>query len=222
LTNKQILVEGLIQFHQNSVWIYKPEPFLVKCDYIFSLITPSAARELHLHPGGIGLDYTWYMRHDKWSNSVDKSRLITFSPRTTHLIDDVVQSGGDQSTIKKIKLDIKMCDSSMKYWYRRHLDPDLEVKFKFSQVQRLAVHRLVQSFEVHLDVEESMTWSANCYKCVDNIIANLVAECEKVGVAFIPDGSTQTMGLHPNQPRGKYYKRLVVCRERTRASKVSS
>lgn len=220
-----MLLEGLTQFHQNSIWIFQPDPLLAKCDYIFSPLDSSLVREQHLYPAHMRRGFLWYTRHEGLARPADDRRLVTLRPGTKHLINNMAVTGGDQSAVQKIKLDLNIRHSIWnKNWGGNNLIS--HVKVKFPQLERLAVHSHLRSFEVIIDVEMWPRDSVDKREYADNTIADLIAELGKIGAALIPTGSTRITGGPREQPRLSYpldyYKQLIWCRERTRGSGPTS
>jgi hypothetical protein len=58
LTSKQMMLEGLAQFHRHSIWIFGSGCKTERSASIFPLITPALVHEQHLYVGGTRDDWT--------------------------------------------------------------------------------------------------------------------------------------------------------------------
>lgn len=132
--NEQIFLEGLTQFTKLCVEFRTSPPAGKMRLYLFAYESFTRALAASI-PGDIGRCSRWCIHHNKWANDADKSRLITLRPLVVHLINNMAASGGDQSAIQKIKLNLKISSSSLENRDGWVSGPISDVKFRFTQLE---------------------------------------------------------------------------------------
>jgi hypothetical protein len=156
------MLESLAQFHQRSIWIFEPCSKANRLEYIFPLITPAFVHEQHLYLGGTS--YDWTDRSNRWpvlsglrffknvpypsegsiSSPQTYPHIITPRPSTMRLVNLMTTSADAQSTVRKIKLDLRIDDRRLKSRRGRRRHYFADIMFDFSKSDRLAVHRELQ------------------------------------------------------------------------------
>jgi hypothetical protein len=195
LSCKQMLVEGLAEFHRRSVWIFESWDKSEKPEYVFPLITPALVHEQHLYVDGIKkFCRATRLRHYgaeqmRQSGLYEPAHLITLSASTVGLV-DLMTVVSDNHKVQKVKIILRIYDDHLRYpadgqmnWNHHHIP---NIMFDLSAFERLAAHSQLQILEVETTVfKEKMI--QNCVN-LDIAISNLMTEVDAVGKAIMPGG----------------------------------
>ncbi|KAL5114004.1 hypothetical protein ACEQ8H_008109 [Pleosporales sp. CAS-2024a] len=215
LTSKQMLVEGVAEFHRRSIWMFESWGETLSSEYVFPLITCGLVHEQHLflapkNGHGTGL---WFFRDVPYEMLGDPSlpHVIALGASTVHLIDIMTESSTTHDSVRKIRFILDLHDKHLRHVRsdadRRHPANHLpDVMFDFSDLKRLSRHRRLETFEVDIQVYKDglMRNSAN----LDQAMANLMTELAVVGKALIPDGEAVQSDAGPNWPLVRGVKRF--------------
>jgi hypothetical protein len=190
-----MLVDGLAEFHRQSVWTFESWDKSERSEYIFPLITPALVHEQHLYvddSNKFGRENG--LRHYRaepiqQSGSSDYAHFITLSGSTIGLV-DLMTVVNDNRKVQKVKIILRMYDDHLKYpvdgqvnWNQYHMP---NIMFDLSAFDRLSAYDRLQSLEVETTVfKERMIQScAN----LDVAMSNLMTELDIVGKAIMPGG----------------------------------
>jgi hypothetical protein len=211
LTSKQMMLEGLAQFHRHSIWIFGSGCKTERSASIFPLITPALVHEQHLYVGGTRDDWTdnnvgwlgfqgpqhglWFFRYaDYMSEGSSKhARIITTPPWTDKMVNLMMTTTDAHTTVQKIKVHLRIDDRRLQchrcnHYYYYYSD----ILFDFSLFDGLAAHAQLQTLEVTAQIHKRGFLPT---ENLDTMVANLMTELEIVGKAVVPGGiSIQT---HP-------------------------
>jgi hypothetical protein len=195
-----MLLEGIAEFHQRSVWIFKSSSAsleVARTEYVFPLITPALVREHHLlitegnrsmKDFADGVHYLPFLV-DEVKEGKKVYNVLTPKSNTMALINVMTTSAEAHDAVQNIKIDIRLAESAFgpaeEGVYLRNVVYDL------SKLDRLAVHRRLRTFEVsvQLEAEGPTFWAMRLKKAVNHLMTelNIVAE------ALVPGGVvTQT------------------------------
>ncbi|KAH3905068.1 hypothetical protein HBI56_230520 [Parastagonospora nodorum] len=211
LTNKQMMLEGLAEFHRRAVWIFESWGKTDKKEYIFPLIKPALVHEQHLYVDGTGSrphhrGLIYFSKDVAWStqDEVGPPHIVTLRANTIGLVDLMSDSVDAISDVRKVKIYLQIHDQRFRFrrvqgtlrpWNLYHV-PD--IMFDFTELDRLAVHKRLQVFEVEVQVfKDGIIQScAN----LDRAMANLITELKIVGKALLPEGKFVQTESQPGWP----------------------
>jgi hypothetical protein len=133
-----MLLEGLAQFHQHSIWLFETSSKVDSSEYTFPLITPSLVREQHLIIAPLKSDP--YKVFEK--RRTETKRIFSLRSDTMALVNTMTTSTEEYDAVRKVKIEMTLLLSD--FTIGRH-----SVRcFDLSGLDRLAVHRRLESFEV--------------------------------------------------------------------------
>jgi hypothetical protein len=207
LTCKQMLVEGLAEFHRLAVWIFESWDKSERSEYVFPLITPALVHEQHLYID----DNKKFCRENglrhyraepmQQSGSSDCVHLITLSASTIGLV-DLMTVMNDNHKVQKVKIILRIYDDHLRYpdggqvnWNQYHMP---NIMFDLSAFDRLAAYNRLQTLEVETTVfkERMIHDCAN----LDVAISNLMTQLDTIGKAVVPGGKVVQTASAPTWP----------------------
>lgn len=209
LTNKQMMLEGLSEFHRHAVWIFESWGKTDKKEYIFPLINPVLVHEQHLyvnstgsrpHRGGL----VYFKKAEPWPQDwAGPPRIVILRANTIGLVNLMSDSSDTTSDVRKVKLYFRIHDRHFRFrvrgririWNLYHVP---EIMFDFSELDRLAVHKRLQTFEVEIQVFKDGVIQS-CAN-LDQAMANLITELKIVGKALLPEGKCVQTESEPGWP----------------------
>ena len=190
LASKQMLLEGLVEFHQRSVWHYtmRNRGDTKNNELVFPLITPGLVRKL-------GLPAELQVRSEDSSVGI-----CSPSPDMVGVLNSAVTSMTSQNVLQEIKLSFNAEDRSL---------PSGVLLFDFSKLERLAIHRGLRKFEIELRT------SPSSYALWDytGAIEPMKAELQRVGELLVPGGTT-TVTSRPTGLSDHFILQTLVCQRR--------
>ncbi|KAF2030417.1 hypothetical protein EK21DRAFT_111941 [Setomelanomma holmii] len=200
----QILLEGLAEFHQRSVWHFETSTRYRASEYIFPLITPALVREYHLiidqstfpPPGLLAPNCPFDMLEynvERSDGTEEVACNLVPKAKTMALINMMTASAKEYSALAKIKMTIV-------FDYHAFLAPDTSHggngyvyrTFDLSRFDRLAVHRHLRTFEtkIFVKVDQHHQYQQMEGATIDAVITEL----GNVGQALIPGGKSTQKG----------------------------
>ncbi|KAF2250813.1 hypothetical protein BU26DRAFT_562779 [Trematosphaeria pertusa] len=183
LASKQILLEGLAQFHRQSVWHFVDTDAENRpSEYVFPLLTP-------------GLVYAQHLHLEHWTPLDRKDGTFTLRKESVALVNRMVSSMHEDDALKEIRVSI--------LWGA--VDPAIlasACQFDLSKLERLGVQRGVEEFGFHVAVE-GLAWGGvpaarRRVQLAETQFGDaLKSEAERVGRALVPDGvESQALDTH--------------------------
>ncbi|KAJ4376081.1 hypothetical protein N0V83_001362 [Neocucurbitaria cava] len=211
LTSKQLLLEGCSAFVKQGVWHFSPHEVgpLEPSQYIFPLITPGMVRAHHLHLGSESDGYypfcgrySYQEGYEKHEGEVDDGTAQQYHwlPKASITpINAMAASMEFSTTVKEVKVDIKVYNIAMQLEYGGVLQYPNAYEFDLSQLERLAVHRGLQSFKAKLVVRVTPGRRPASISDTDTMKLALMDELERIGTLLVEGGSVvRVNSLNPN------------------------
>jgi hypothetical protein len=195
LTNKQMLLEGLRQFHERSIWIFaggRTQP----SEYVFPLITPGRVPTFHV---GLGRRTSHVNNHEalhqpfQQRDSIDPGweplehtadgieRYFWLQQATKTDLNTMTRSSEVGEGVKEMKVIVHIPQDlarSVQHEGRQQF-PRL-YSFDLSYFERLAVHRGLRTFEA--DIFVYYWFQPDSREESQKVIQTLMAEFERIGV----------------------------------------
>ncbi|KAF1847763.1 uncharacterized protein K460DRAFT_403089 [Cucurbitaria berberidis CBS 394.84] len=192
LTNKQMLLEGLAEFHQQSFWHFKTESHAVlkPSEYTFPLITPGLVRTHHLHIGWPSSgDFAQRTNVDSQtpfdpSKSVAIERYFWLKKDVITLVNCMMASMEMNEVVREIKVTVVILkDIAGLINYRGMLQHPIRYVFDLSQLERLAVHRGLREFQARIEVRMPRQPASTVE--LAKASSSLIGEFQRVGTLLV-------------------------------------
>jgi hypothetical protein len=174
-----MLLEGLAQFHQHSIWIFEASSMAEFSEYVFPLITPTLVREQHLIIAPLKSDPHRVFEKER----TETERIFSLRSDTMALVNTMTTSTEDYDAFQKVKIEITLTQADFR------IGNDEQCLFDLSGLDRLAVHRNLRSFKVaFMSIPQHRTslrglWGTR----VDQTLNNMKTELDIVGKALMPN-----------------------------------
>jgi hypothetical protein len=181
MTCKQTSLEGLAEFHQRSVWLFRTSSEFARTDYVFPIIKTTLASEHHLlvlDPGEMwksryhrpGLPFSLHHNDEGEGSAKVTWNVLTPCNRTMELVNVTTTSAESYDEVRTIKPQINIHQSAFpriryrpKYSFREDTQTYLDnVVWVLAKLERLAIHRKLRTFQVQVHMRQlfSIVWTA--------------------------------------------------------------
>lgn len=207
LASKQMMIEGLEEFHRRSVWIFEYSSKNAKSQYIFPLITPTRVHEQHLYmdgssgkwhsPRGLQVHYV-PPRLSGWPS--ERPRIVRTSSVEVGLANVMTTATDAEDAVQTIKMYVIAYGARV---FKMDRGPGGRYAqgtqiFDFSKLDRLAVHRKLRAFEVHIRTPINLRY--HDVEALKTTVKNVITELKNVGDALIPGGTAAEVDIDAGWP----------------------
>ncbi|OAL00182.1 hypothetical protein IQ06DRAFT_222821 [Phaeosphaeriaceae sp. SRC1lsM3a] len=207
LASKQMMIEGLEEFHRRSVWIFEYSSKNAKSQYIFPLITPTRVHEQHLYmdgssgkwhsPRGLQVHYV-PPRLSGWPS--ERPRIVRTSSVEVGLANVMTTATDAEDAVQTIKMYMIAYGARV---FKMDRGPGGRYAqgtqiFDFSKLDRLAVHRKLRAFEVHIRTPINLRY--HDVEALKTTVKNVITELKNVGDALIPGGTAAEVDIDAGWP----------------------
>lgn len=148
LTSKQMLLEGLTEFHQRSVWLFKMSiRKSARAEYVFSLITPALVSEQHLlvKNDDYGMPFAKHKHEETKGQETITWNVFTPCASTMELVNVMTTAAESRSERQSMRMRVNIpafafCDRTSYHRWNRDFAYFKNVVWDLSKFDRLAVH----------------------------------------------------------------------------------